>query len=90
MHRHRIAQTGGTLQVKSIFLDFENYRNSSNVNIQTLHSIIAVSTDMNDLEFQELLFPLMELGKHLLSLAYWEDPLKSFMFCSVVTYIICR
>lgn len=46
--------------------------------------------DTNLAVMKELLFPLMELGKHLLSLAYWEDPLKSFMFCSVVTYIICR
>ncbi|XP_059640639.1 uncharacterized protein LOC132282848 [Cornus florida] len=49
---------------------------------------------VNDIEtnlavMKELLSPVTELGKWLLSLAYWEDPLKSMIFCSVFTYVIC-
>lgn len=39
---------------------------------------------------QELLSPVVELGNRLLSLLYWEDPLRSSLFCLVFTYIICR
>lgn len=39
---------------------------------------------------QELLFPAMELGKLLLSLAYWDDGTKSLAFCTIFTYIIWR
>ncbi|KAH9722748.1 Heat-inducible transcription repressor [Citrus sinensis] len=38
----------------------------------------------------ELLLPAMEVGRWLLSLAYWDDPLKSSVFCLVFTFIICR
>ncbi|KAI7984913.1 hypothetical protein LOK49_LG14G00217 [Camellia lanceoleosa] len=37
---------------------------------------------------QELFYPVTEVGKWLLSMAYWEDSLKSFVFCLVFTYII--
>lgn len=39
---------------------------------------------------QELMLPVSELGKFLLSLALWEDPIKSLAFCLVSSYIIYR
>jgi hypothetical protein len=36
---------------------------------------------------QELLFPLIEIGKRLLFLAEWEDPLKSYVFLLCFLYI---
>ncbi|KAJ7975133.1 Plant protein of unknown function (DUF639) [Quillaja saponaria] len=39
---------------------------------------------------KELLNPLTELGKYLQFLAYWDEPVKSLVFCLVFSYIICR
>ncbi|MBA0763095.1 hypothetical protein Gotri_012610 [Gossypium trilobum] len=36
----------------------------------------------------ELLLPVMEVGKWLLSLVYWDDPLKSLLFSLISTFII--
>lgn len=46
--------------------------------------------DTNLAVMKELLSPVVELGSRLLSLVYWEDPLKSSFFCLVFTYIIWR
>ncbi|KAL8111071.1 hypothetical protein AgCh_026719 [Apium graveolens] len=39
---------------------------------------------------QELLSPVFDVGNWLLSLAYWERPQKSSVFCLVSSYIIWR
>ncbi|XP_023740564.1 uncharacterized protein LOC111888666 [Lactuca sativa] len=44
--------------------------------------------DTNLAVLKELLFPLSELGFHLLRLLYWDEPTKSFTFCFVFTFII--
>ncbi|KAK8655948.1 hypothetical protein V6N13_108510 [Hibiscus sabdariffa] len=46
--------------------------------------------DTNLAVMKELLFPLTEVGKGLLSLIYWDDPPKSLMFCLLSTFIIFR
>lgn len=46
--------------------------------------------DTNLAVMKELFYPVTEVGKWLLSMAYWEDSLKSFVFCLVFTYIIFR
>ncbi|KAM5571176.1 hypothetical protein ABKV19_011673 [Rosa sericea] len=56
----------------------------------TVDGVKVEGIDTNVAVMKELLFPMMELGKWLLSLALWEDPLKSLGFCVVFTYIICR
>ncbi|KAL5544787.1 hypothetical protein UlMin_008571 [Ulmus minor] len=56
----------------------------------TVDGVKVDGIDTNLAVMKELLFPMQELGNCLLSLAYWEDPLKSLVFCCVFTYIICR
>ncbi|KAM2076621.1 hypothetical protein ACFX1T_039336 [Malus domestica] len=56
----------------------------------TVDGVKVEGIDTNFAVMKELLFPMTELGKCLLSLAFWEDPLKSLLFCCVFTYIICR
>ncbi|CAL5362545.1 unnamed protein product [Camellia sinensis] len=46
--------------------------------------------DTNLAVMKELFYPVTEVGKWLLSMAYWEDSLKSFVFCLVFTYVIFR
>lgn len=46
--------------------------------------------DTNLAVMKELMLPVSELGKILLSLALWEDPMKSLAFCLVSSYIIYR
>ncbi|PON38364.1 hypothetical protein PanWU01x14_313010 [Parasponia andersonii] len=57
---------------------------------QTVDGVKVQGIDTNLAVMKELLFPMMELGDSLLSLAYWEDPLKSLIFCTLFTYIIFR
>ncbi|XP_039163570.1 uncharacterized protein LOC104421683 isoform X2 [Eucalyptus grandis] len=46
--------------------------------------------DTNLAVMKELMFPIKAVGNWLLSLAYWDDPLKSSIFCLSFTFIICR
>ncbi|XP_062117134.1 uncharacterized protein LOC133830994 isoform X3 [Humulus lupulus] len=55
---------------------------------QTIDGVKVEGIDTNLAVMKELLFPMMELGKCLHSLVYWEDPLMSLGFCSLFTYII--
>ncbi|KAA8542712.1 hypothetical protein F0562_023789 [Nyssa sinensis] len=57
---------------------------------ETVDGVKVDGIDTNLAVMKELLYPVTELGTRLLSLAYWEDPLKSLAFCLVFTYIICR
>ncbi|KAG5536184.1 hypothetical protein RHGRI_023840 [Rhododendron griersonianum] len=56
----------------------------------TVDGVKVDGVDTNLAVMKELLSPLTEVGKWLLSLAYWEDSLKSSMFCMVSSYIIFR
>ncbi|KAI3509357.1 hypothetical protein L1887_24580 [Cichorium endivia] len=44
--------------------------------------------DTNLAVLKELLFPLADIGFHLLRLLYWDEPAKSLTFCVVFTFII--
>ncbi|XP_048228453.1 uncharacterized protein LOC8271829 isoform X4 [Ricinus communis] len=41
-------------------------------------------------EISELLHPVVEVGKWLLAMASWDDPVKSLVFCLIFTYVIWR
>ncbi|XAR63920.1 hypothetical protein NMG60_11024072 [Bertholletia excelsa] len=56
----------------------------------TVDGVKVEGIDTNLAVMKELLSPVTEIGKLLLSLAYWEDPLKSLMFCLIMSYIIFR
>ncbi|KAI6674211.1 hypothetical protein NL676_002117 [Syzygium grande] len=56
----------------------------------TVDEVKVDGIDTNMAVMKELLFPLIEVGKWLLSLAYWDNPLHSSIFCLAITYIICR
>ncbi|KAH9722743.1 Heat-inducible transcription repressor [Citrus sinensis] len=68
-------------------------RNSYKKVVQAQETVDGVKVDGIDTNLavmKELLLPAMEVGRWLLSLAYWDDPLKSSVFCLVFTFIICR
>ncbi|KAH1086087.1 hypothetical protein GmHk_07G018859 [Glycine max] len=56
----------------------------------TVDGVKVDGIDTNLAVMKELLFPLNELGKSLQSLAYWDDPRKSLVFCLFFSYIIYR
>lgn len=56
----------------------------------TVDGVKVDGIDTNLAVLKELLFPLNELGKSLLSLAYWDDPWKSLGFCLLFSFIIYR
>ncbi|XP_010926033.1 uncharacterized protein [Elaeis guineensis] len=56
----------------------------------TVDGVKVDGIDTNLALMKELLHPMIELGKMLDSLASWNEPLKSFVFCSVSCYIISR
>ncbi|XP_052179792.1 uncharacterized protein LOC127793067 [Diospyros lotus] len=56
----------------------------------TVDGVKVDGIDTNVAVMQELLFPVRAVGKWLLSLAYWEDSLKSSVFCLFFSYIIFR
>uniref|UniRef100_A0A1J3DW97 Uncharacterized protein n=1 Tax=Noccaea caerulescens TaxID=107243 RepID=A0A1J3DW97_NOCCA len=57
---------------------------------ETVNGVKVDGIDTNLAVMKELLLPAMEIGNWLLSLAYWDDPLKSFVFCLFSTFIIYR
>ncbi|KAL4325298.1 hypothetical protein GQ457_11G031440 [Hibiscus cannabinus] len=57
---------------------------------ETIDGVKVDGIDTNVVVMKELLLPVMELGKWLLSLVYWDDHLKSLLFCLIFTYIIFR
>ncbi|KAL5748888.1 hypothetical protein ACOSQ2_026185 [Xanthoceras sorbifolium] len=57
---------------------------------ETVDGVKVDGIDTNVAVMKELLFPVVEVGNWLLSLAYWDDTLKSSVFCLVSTFIICR
>ncbi|XP_039032489.1 uncharacterized protein LOC120167582 [Hibiscus syriacus] len=57
---------------------------------ETVDGVKVDGIDTNLAVMKELLFPVTEVGKLLLSLLYWDDPPKSLMFCLLFTFIIFR
>lgn len=61
--------------------------------VQAQASVDGVKVDGLDTNLavmKELLSPMIQLGNWILLLAYWDDPLKSMIFCSVFSFIIAR
>ncbi|KAL1209189.1 hypothetical protein V5N11_015942 [Cardamine amara subsp. amara] len=57
---------------------------------ETVNGVKVDGIDTNIAVMKELLLPVIEIGNGLLSLAYWDDPWKSFVFCLFSTFIIYR
>lgn len=57
---------------------------------ETVDGVKVDGIDTNLAVMKELLFPVIELCRFLFSLAYWEEPLKSVVFCVIFTYAIFR
>ncbi|KAJ6881869.1 hypothetical protein NC651_028469 [Populus alba x Populus x berolinensis] len=57
---------------------------------ETVDGVKVDGIDTNLAVMKELLLPVMEIGRWLISLIHWDDPMKSLVFCLVLTYIIWR
>ncbi|XP_057251103.1 uncharacterized protein LOC104893571 [Beta vulgaris subsp. vulgaris] len=57
---------------------------------ETVDGVKVDGIDTNLAVMKELLFPVIELVKCIFSLAYWEEPLKSTVFCVIFAYTIFR
>ncbi|CAN1156419.1 hypothetical protein LINPERPRIM_LOCUS20191 [Linum perenne] len=56
----------------------------------TVDGVKVDGLDTNLAVMKDLLLPIMEVGKWLLSLLYWENSKKSLVFCLSVSFIIWR
>uniref|UniRef100_M8C3S3 Uncharacterized protein n=1 Tax=Aegilops tauschii TaxID=37682 RepID=M8C3S3_AEGTA len=56
----------------------------------TLDQVKVEDIDTNVAVLKELVFPLIEIGKRLVFLAEWEDPLKSYVFLLCFLYVVYR
>lgn len=56
----------------------------------TIDGVKVDGLDTNLAVMKELLYPATEIVNKVINLAYWEDPLKSLLFTSIFSYIICR
>ncbi|KAJ6293604.1 hypothetical protein OIU76_021789 [Salix suchowensis] len=57
---------------------------------ETVNGAKVDGIDTNLAVMKELLLPVMEVGKWLISLIQWDDPMKSLVFCLVLTCVIWR
>ncbi|XP_061957514.1 uncharacterized protein LOC133678981 isoform X3 [Populus nigra] len=57
---------------------------------ETVDGVKVDGIDTNLAVMKELLLPVMEVGRWLISLIHWDDPIKSLVFCLVLTYVIWR
>ncbi|KAJ8773085.1 hypothetical protein K2173_028262 [Erythroxylum novogranatense] len=57
---------------------------------ETVDRVKVDGVDTNVAVMKGLLFPVLEAVKLLLSLVYWNDSLKSLLFCLVFGYVIWR
>ncbi|XP_021736341.1 uncharacterized protein LOC110702897 [Chenopodium quinoa] len=57
---------------------------------ETVDGVKVDGIDTNLAVMKELLFPILELVNCIFSLAYWEEPLKSLVFCTIVAYAVFR
>ncbi|KAJ3692375.1 hypothetical protein LUZ60_012725 [Juncus effusus] len=57
---------------------------------KSLSEVKVDGLDTNLALMQELLYPVTEIGKMLIKLAFWEEPIKSFFFCCISAFIIIK
>ncbi|KAF0891120.1 hypothetical protein E2562_005195 [Oryza meyeriana var. granulata] len=86
----RDVQTGGTSSVQMALERSVGYSGRVEAARATLDQVKVEDIDTNVAVLKELLFPLIEIGKKLLFLAEWEDPLKSYVFLFCFLYIVYR
>ncbi|XP_062186222.1 uncharacterized protein LOC133889765 isoform X2 [Phragmites australis] len=82
------VQIGGTCSVQMALDRSVDYSGRVEAARATLDQIKVEDIDTNVAVLKELLFPLIELGKWLLVLVEWEDPLKSYVFLFCFLYMI--
>ncbi|CAL1401855.1 unnamed protein product [Linum trigynum] len=56
----------------------------------TVDGVKVDGLDTNLAVMKDILLPVLEVGKWLLSLLYWDAPKKSFLFCLFFSYVIWR
>ncbi|KAK1686682.1 hypothetical protein QYE76_047530 [Lolium multiflorum] len=81
------VQIGGTSSVQMALERSVGYSGRVEAARATLDQVKVEDIDTNVAVLKELLFPLIEIGKRLLFLAEWEDPLKSYVFLLCFLYI---
>uniref|UniRef100_A0A0D9ZSG8 Uncharacterized protein n=1 Tax=Oryza glumipatula TaxID=40148 RepID=A0A0D9ZSG8_9ORYZ len=86
----RDVQTGGTSSVQMALERSVGYSGRVEAARATLDQVKVEDIDTNVAVLKELLFPLIEIGKRLLFLAEWEDPLKSYVFLFCFLFIVYR
>lgn len=86
----RDVQTGGTSSVQMALERSVGYSGRVEAARATLDQVKVEDIDTNVAVLKELLFPLIEIGKRLLFLAEWEDPLKSYVFLFCFVFIVYR
>ncbi|KAG8043929.1 hypothetical protein GUJ93_ZPchr0458g22596 [Zizania palustris] len=86
----RDVQTGGTCSVQMALERSVGYSGRVEAARATLDQVKVEDIDTNVAVLKELLYPLIEIGKKLLFLAEWEDPLKSYVFLFCFLYIAYR
>ncbi|CAN8321063.1 unnamed protein product [Cochlearia groenlandica] len=57
---------------------------------ETVNGVKVDGIDTNIAVMKELLLPVIEIGNFLSPVLYWDDPLKSFVFCLLSTFIIYK
>ncbi|ESQ48069.1 hypothetical protein EUTSA_v10020186mg [Eutrema salsugineum] len=57
---------------------------------ETINGVKMEGIDTNLAVMKELVLPIMETGNLVLSLVYWDDPMKSVVFCLLSTLIIWK
>ncbi|CAL9221337.1 unnamed protein product [Arabidopsis halleri] len=57
---------------------------------ETINGVKMDGIDTNLAVMKELMLPIMETGNWIVSVVYWDDPMKSSVFCLVSTFIIWR
>ncbi|CAM0901723.1 unnamed protein product [Alopecurus aequalis] len=86
----RDVQIGRTSSVQMALEQSVGYSGRVEAARATLDQVKVEDIDTNVAVLKELLFPLIEIGKRLLFLAEWEDPLKSYVFLLCFLYIVYR
>lgn len=88
--RVRDVQIGGNNSVQMALERSVGYSGRVEAARATLDQVKVEDIDTNLAVLKELLFPFIEIGKCLLFLAEWEDPLKSYVFLFCFLYIVYR
>ncbi|KAL6651791.1 hypothetical protein ACP70R_010716 [Stipagrostis hirtigluma subsp. patula] len=84
----RDVQIGRTCSVQMALERSVGYSGRVEAARATLAQVKVEDIDTNVAVLKELLFPLMEIAKWLVSLAEWEDPFKSYAFLLCFLYML--